>query len=892
MFNNKFSSFLFHFSLFCCLYNISRCLTPEMRKQILNYFLEQESSSLEFDEKLKDDKIEKALTFIPEESLLFQKYLKAAFESSNGADPNCIDYLITTYGNSIFPSMKLIRDSSYSIGKLGSYQDCKYKIYYDSNNESLSSQNISYNYLLVYDTPTDYSTNPILFSLCVPNAPDCEEKDFKSIIPQFMQKTGFNELISEDINVYILDDDYNIVDQRFYIGLVVVVFCLIMFVFGFFPGFASCLFKCCFRKKTTSKNIDLYDTRNLINFEKAFDIKESLSEIYAKGVGVGYDTGISFIKGLRGIFLFFYIMGNTLESIYQYPLQKEYKQFFNDKALSFLFFFNRVCKNVFLSLSAFTLCYKILCYFDNEIERNELKNLNIKLDYINPDVINSSIQEEEQLRRRSKKKRKSHGGSPNTTKNSSSGSPENSINSSSTKKNFNNSNSVISANKTSLSKSSSGDLSKMPSMAKINSVIAEIKFYNKLSCKSFWIFFFRQFYKYFLYVIAVLFYILFYYNFISLTTDNPMWEFIKNAYVKKFQPKYIASLIFLFFPFDNEANEKIRYNFFDIIILEIYLFILFSLVLFITYKINSRLDIFSIILFFFGIGAKISIYFIIIYVIGKSKQATEEIFYPSKGFTNKNYNLVLNNPLYYFASISIGLFFGLVNYVIQKSAKSINDYQDKLYLSIPILFVNSLKKRPLIYSIIFFVIFITYFIWSGLSYNAMFLSEEELNNDSKANAFFGNKLINIYYSVDVDIFVFLLFLTVTSFSLIGENIISSFLEHEYWNIFSRPYFSFMLLVQTVGTNILYRMNSQINNSISSILFFTITNIISSIIFGMLLYILLEVPFKKINKFIFRRKEPEEILENDDIKDSFDKDDKIKIENDKDDNDDEGLLAEI
>ena len=529
-----------------------------------------------------------------------------------------------------------------------------------------------------------------------------------------------------------------------------------------------------------------------------------------------------------------------------------------------MFFFNRVCKNVFLSISAFTLCYKILCYFDNEIERNELKNLNIKLDYINPDVINSSIQEEEQLRRRSKKKRKSHGGSPNTTKNSSSGSPENSINSSSTKKNFNNSNSVISANKTSLSKSSSGDLSKMPSMAKINSVIAEIKFYNKLSCKSFWIFFFRQFYKYFL----------------------------KNAYVKKFQPKYIASLIFLFFPFHNEANEKIRYNFFDIIILEIYLFILFSLVLFITYKINSRLDIFAIILFFFGIGAKISIYFIIIYVIGKSKQATEEIFYPSKGFTNKNYKLVLNNPLYYFASISIGLFFGLVNYVIQKSAKSINDYQDKLYLSIPILFVNSLKKRPLIYSIIFFIIFITYFIWSGLSYNAMFLSEEELNNDSKANAFFGNKLINIYYSVDVDIFVFLLFLTVTSFSLIGENIISSFLEHEYWNIFSRPYFSFMLLVQTVGTNILYRMNSQINNSISSILFFTITNIISSIIFGMLLYILLEVPFKKINKFIFRRKEPEEILENDDIKDSFDKDDKIKIENDKDDNDDEGLLAEI
>ena len=892
MLNNKLNSFIFRLIIFICLYNISLCISPYMRKQILNYLLDKKESIIEFDEKFKDDDVYKPLTFITDESKLFQKYLMASFESSNSANPNCIDYLLKTYESSIFPSMKLIRDSSHSLAQIGSYQDCKYKKYYGSNNESSSSYNLTYNYILAYDPPQDYRANPILFSLCFATAPDCKEKDYQSIIAQFMEKTGFIQIMGESFDVYILDDKIKNLNKDFYVGLVVVIFCLIMFIFGFFPGIPSFIFKCCFKKKTNLKSMDLYDTRNLINFEKSFDIKESLAEIYSKGIGVGYDTGISFIKGLRGIFLFFYIMGNTLETVYEYPLQRSFQQYFNTSSLSFLFFFNRVCKNVFLSISAFTLCYKILCYFDNEIERNELKNLNIKLDYINPDVINSSIQEEEQLRRRSKKKRKSHGGSPNTTKNSSSGSPENSINSSSTKKNFNNSNSVISANKTSLSKSSSGDLSKMPSMAKINSVIAEIKFYNKLSCKSFWIFFFRQFYKYFLYVIAVLFYILFYYNFISLTTDNPMWEFIKNAYVKKFQPKYIASLIFLFFPFHNEANEKIRYNFFDIIILEIYLFILFSLVLFITYKINSRLDIFAIILFFFGIGAKISIYFIIIYVIGKSKQATEEIFYPSKGFTNKNYKLVLNNPLYYFASISIGLFFGLVNYVIQKSAKSINDYQDKLYLSIPILFVNSLKKRPLIYSIIFFIIFIAYFIWSGLSYNAMFLSEEELNNDSKANAFFGNKLINIYYSVDVDIFVFLLFLTVTSFSLIGENIISSFLEHEYWNIFSRPYFSFMLLVQTVGTNILYRMNSQINNSISSILFFTITNIISSIIFGMLLYILLEVPFKKINKFIFRRKEPEEILENDDIKDSFDKDDKIKIENDKDDNDDEGLLAEI
>ena len=890
MLNNKLNSFIFRFTILLCLNNIILCISPTRRKQILNYLLDKKDNIIEFDEKIKDDDISKPLTFITDESQLFQKYLKASFESSNSADPNCIDHLLTAYGNSIFPSMKLIRDSSHSLAQIGSYQDCKYKVYYDSNNESISSKNFSYNYILAYDPPQDYRTNPILFSLCFIKEPECKEKDFQSIISQFMEKTGFIQLLGEAIDIYILDDRTKDLNKNFYIGLVVVVFCLIMFLFGFFPSIPSFIFKCCFRKKTNVKSMDIYDTRSLIQFEKSFDIRESLAEIYSKGIGVGYDTGISFIKGLRGIFLFLFIMGNTLETVYQYPLQRNFQQYFNTYSLSFLFFFNRSSKDVFLSLSAFTLCYKILCYFDNEIERNELKNLNIKLDYINPDLINNSIQEEEQLRRKSKKKKKSHGGSPNTSKNS--GSPDNSINTSSSKKNLNSSTSAFSMNKTNLSKSSSGDLSKMPSMSKINSVIAEIKFYNKLSCKSFWIFFFRQFYKYFLYVIVVLFYILFYYNFISLTTDNPMWEFIKNSYIKKFKPEYIVSLIFLFFPFYDEANEAIRYNFFVIIILEIYLFIIFSLVLFVTYKINSRLDIFLIILFFFGIGAKIAVYYIIKSVIEENKKATGEIFYPSKGFTNKGYKLVLNNPLYYFSSISIGLFFGLVNYAIQKSAKSINDFRDKLYLSIPISFVNSLKKRPLIYSIIFLLIFLGFFAWSGFSYNTMFLSDEALINDSKANAFFSNQFINVYYSVDVDIFVFFLFLTVTSFSLIGENIVSSFLEHEYWNIFSRPYFSFMLLVQTVGTNILYRMNSLITNSISSILFFTITNIISSIIFGMLVYILLEVPLKKINKFIFRRKETEEILENDDIKDNLEKDENNKIENDKDDNDDEGLLAEI
>jgi len=121
-------------------------------------------------------------------------------------------------------------------------------------------------------------------------------------------------------------------------------------VFEFFPCIPVFIFKCCFKNKLLSKSdknllllskkLDFYETASLVKLEESFDIKESFTDIYDKGIEVGYDIGISFIKGLRGIFLFLFILGNTLEAVYQYPLQKSYNQFFNTNSLSFLFFFN------------------------------------------------------------------------------------------------------------------------------------------------------------------------------------------------------------------------------------------------------------------------------------------------------------------------------------------------------------------------------------------------------------------------------------------------------------------------------------------------------------------------------------------------------------------------
>ena len=896
IFNNIIKSYLF-----LLLIKISLCINSKAKKNILNTILKfQTLLNQKKSQNLQDDETPKPLTFFTEESLLFQDYINATLEKDISAEPNCINYLISAYTSSLFPSVKLIRDSSHSLSKLGSYQDCKYKVYYDYYDESISSKNYSYNYILFYKSPDDVCKRPVLFSLCVPDISDCKKEDYAQILENFNMKTDFldTSYIGE-IEAYILDDNSKKPGEHFYIGLIVVFLCIILFVFEFFPCIPVFIFKCCFKKKFLSKSdknllrlskkLDFYETASLVKLEESFDIKESFTDIYDKGIEVGYDIGISFIKGLRGIFLFLFILGNTLEAVYQYPLQKSYNQFFNTNSLSFLFFFNRCCKNVFLSLSSFTLCYKIICYFDNEVERNEMKNLNIKLDYINPEVINSSIQDESTPKKKVKspktRKRRS-GGSPNSSSSNSHSNSSGSIsNINNSKKTNMSSSSSFSGNN--ISTSTSGDLSKMPSMAKINSAIAKFKLYdNNLSIKSFLTFFFRQSYKFILFTIAVLFYRYFYYDFVSFTTECPMWEFIKNSYNNKLQSKYIYSLIFLYFPFYLEANVDIKYDLYDIIILEISSFIIFSIVIFFFYKKNYRLDIFLIILFAIGIALKIGAYLVIISpkINDKGNDIYDDYFYPSKGFTNKKWKLILNNPLYYFASISIGIFFGLVNYAIQKSAKNIKDFSNKIYLTIPIWFVNKLKKRLMLYTIIFSIAFIAYFIWCGLSYKILFLSDEKLLEDEIANDFFDSQSINIYYSFDVDIFVFLLFLAIIPWNLIGENFITSFLEHDYWNIFSRPYFSFMLLVQTIGCNILYRMNTNVDNSFKTIIFFAIINCISSIIFGMVVYILFEIPLKKVNRFIFtNKKENKDDNDNDKIKEHnhSNQDNKISEPDDKD-----------
>ena len=93
---------------------------------------------------------------------------------------------------------------------------------------------------------------------------------------------------------------------------------------------------------------------------------------------------------------------------------------------------------------------------------------------------------------------------------------------------------------------SSSDLSKMPTISQINnSYILDSKLYKKIAYKSFFVFIFRQFYKYFLFVCIFLILRFSYYDFVS-KGENPMWEFIKRYFIQGINKHQILAMIFLY----------------------------------------------------------------------------------------------------------------------------------------------------------------------------------------------------------------------------------------------------------------------------------------------------------------------------------------------------------
>ena len=196
-------------------------------------------------------------------------------------------------------------------------------------------------------------------------------------------------------------------------------------------------------------------------------------------------------------------------------------------------------------------------------------------------------------------------------------------------------------------------------------------------------FIFLQSYKYiFLYTILFLFrYSVARISYLFRREHRPVWElfrhFLKN---ENFLPNAFG---FLFaFSNYNEKKQNLAYNFY-MPINEIFFFIFGTILISIGYKFKLRIDFFIIIVILLLFLAKIIGYVIYSREPGRTYMTIDYYFF--------GFGIFTLNPLYNLSNFLTGMYFGLINYAIQKGITNI--YKENQYKKYYQLEESNMKKE-------------------------------------------------------------------------------------------------------------------------------------------------------------------------------------------------------
>ena len=806
----------------------------------------------------------------------FHKAVLDIIANTTSLTSSCRKTLFEAYSDSDSLYLtKLLTDSSHNIKDLGSFQKCKNDIYYSTINPTKSSKPIMNKLKFIYfHIPEKSFCDNSLLGGCIIEG--CDIKEYKQLLQFFGEKIPFmdKDCLNEAV-VYETDQKFTLTNS-FFIGVVPLVLFIIIVIFDFFPKIPRFLFRCCFKKKKKSygslyvsdnnrksegeliqgqnntfiestfqdtkmsisfiKSSKNYDINGLSQLKRCFKLKGNFSELMLSDISLhesktNNESGISFTKGFRGICLTMYTVGLTFQSIYQSPMRDFSEKGFTSTYLSFLYFINKYSSNMLLAISGFTLCYKMICYLDSEVETIELKEEDF-ISTIN-DTNDNSTTKSKTIQSKEVSKSSPFLSSLNKA---------------------NNINIDFTINDKSNSKD---DLNQLDSYLLFNTFNASSSLYQKIQVKSLMKFIFYQFYKYFLFVSIVLFAKYTYYEIcLLLSYKNSLSDFVKQSFIDKASIMYILGQIFLFRPFFPSFDEgsQLIYEPFELVILEISLFLLFSLVIFYSYKKNWRLDIICIVLLSTFCCLKFAFFYIQYIILFPKKYSIISTFYPIKDFIQSQWTFLRINPLYRANPFIIGIFFGLINYTIQKSTSDFSTNSSRKYLILPLRFTSYLTRYQTLKLIIFTFIFFLFFIWEGFAYKVLYFLANHFSDSSELlSNFTENLFCNIYYLYDIEIMVFLTFLAILPYTLIGENPIIYFLRSNYWNILSRPYFTYILLIWGLINNILFQTDRRIRVSLNNILHYSIVNMMLAILFCDTFFAFFEMPLKKLNKLILKKR---------------------------------------
>ena len=295
--------------------------------------------------------------------------------------------------------------------------------------------------------------------------------------------------------------------------------------------------------------------------------------------------------------------------------------------------------------------------------------------------------------------------------------------------------------------------------------------------------------------------------------------------------------------------DKLQHNYFYLVYQEVIYFLISTSIIFLGYKYHLRIDRFIIFSIF-----SLFIFRLIYYYINEDLNIKEYLSFNAYGFF---YNSLVYNYIYY----AIGIYFGSLNYVIQKGyTYSDCDKQGKIYLlGFTRLYKMIKSKSRLIfyYFGIFLLIIIIMFIFGQYllfkyiniinSYDINSTKVEQILKDYDDDI-----IIRILMITDADIFVLLVNIMALFFYLKGDSYIHRFLNFHFWGIFNKIYFSFILLIHPTILYVFYITETRINFNLQNCYLYSFSCGILLFTLVILHYAILELPYKKVVRLLLKR----------------------------------------
>ena len=634
----------------------------------------------------------------------------------------------------------------------------------------------------------------------------------KTFVELNKEVTFFEPFDFEDIDVYDLDKEK--LDKVVHLYI----YCWIPFLILFIIILFSC-FKCIPNIVFSKMNPKRFN-----EMKECFNIKNNHEEIFGNSLDneniVSNDTGLSIIKGLRGLNMIAVLISTSFFYIFHLPTKIYNKDIFAKFITSFWFtivyYGVRFGVKILYAMSGFELVYKMFNYLDNCIENkeklyfsnDEQEDLNKEYNIINDiDDDSSNIKKNNNKYKKEKEKDmislKEKNNNQKIEKNKEE--EEEKMDDEEEEDEINDGVIIEKKNEKRKQKKEK-EIIKKKSKKEIKNEKLKENFYssfenidladeeeikklesinkvlykthrNKLEGNILFIFIIKQLHKYAMFILAIIF---FKYGVIQpllvIFGPSPMWLIYLRQISGKFNLIHIFSNILCISPFSYTTYNE--FDPFGMAYNEIVFFIFGSFLIFYSYKYNLRLDLITILLsiFFFIIKCGICSF----YFFYKKEDPTkmyqkkeDHSFYPLMFFQYNEDNLRIksfffSNQFFNISSFLLGIFFGEMNYSLQNFSKA-ND-KNKKYLTLPkrvLNFFSRIKKC----NILLFIISLRIFATSVFIYYII-ISHVKVNNP---NEFFLNSWYNLIGLIDSDIGVIFYFICIIILLLSGDNILVNFL---------------------------------------------------------------------------------------------------------------------